>query len=714
MGNLTRLLLAGTMLAGMSSPATADPLTIGVAILTNIGYAGAISGLGATILGSVVLGGAALGLSLVSNAIFSPQNNPTAPQQSDRQATARQSVGPRVRSYGRVKLGGTLWFFEVKNGTLYQGLTINEGLISGVVELWLNDQYVQIDGNGYVIDEPYFIAPNSVVRVFFRTGTSSQTVVPELDAAFDEVTQAHRLIGTAYVLVQFFEVKGDLVAKVYPQLNPAVRMVVDSSMLRDVRTGDLVYSDNPANVIYDYLTARDPAGFPYGPGFQFSQIDQRSFQSFAYLCEEQVVIKPGNVSIPRYRLWGSYSLNEEMRNVLPRMLATCDGDLYMNSLGQIAIRGGRWVPPALKITDSHIVRAEFKKGSQALAAFNELTITYTEPSIDFQQVEAERWLDNRNIALRGKVLSAQLDLPMVMHPAQARRLGKIHTIKNNPKWSGRIVTNFYGFNAINEQTLHLRYSPLGIDETFLIRSVTILPDMTGVEISVTSLSAAAYEWDWELEEGTSPTTPPDTSSSIVLDPPTNINVTTAQRVISGSVVGAYLVATWDEPTRTALRQEAEYRQTPGGTWLAMSVADGEERAESGIVNDGQSYEVHVRTVSPGGTPGDWSAPYSVTATADVNPPGPVTLGTVTPGTGQITITWTLPNSVNAVGARVYRNVTNNIGTATLRTTQYGSPGSSRTWTETGVAAGTKYYWIVAINGSGVEATPVPTGAQVIT
>lgn len=612
---MVRLIALLASLVLMVSPASADPLSIGVAFLVNIGYGGAISALGATLVGSAVLGAGALGLSLLSSAVFS-QNGDRQPSPSERQSTVRQSIGPRVRHYGRVKVGGTLFFFENKDENLYQGVTLNEGEISGIFDLWLNDQSVTTDGMGFVNNEPYVLDNGTkVVRMLFKYGRWNQTAQEELVANFPgQFTPDHRLRGVANYVVIFQEVPREEISVVYPQLNPNVRIVMNASIVKSVRTGNRIWSANPADCIYDYLTARDVAGFPYGAGYLESQIDLASFQEFAHLCDETVMLKSGT-SIARYSLWGGYALNEEMRQVLPRMLRTCDGDLYLTTDGKIGIRGGQWKPPVLTLDDSlgHILSAEFRRGTQALAAFNELTTTYVEQALDYQETEAQPWVDAQNVALRGRAITSKLDLLMVPTHAQARRLAKIHTIKSNPEWSGRIVTNFYGFNALNEQVVRLIYSPLNIDQTFLIRRVSILGDITGVEITLTSLSNVAYQWDAFLEEGTAPNSPPDTSTPIDLPPPDGFYVTVRQRIVSGSVIGLYIEATWIEPDRTALRQEVQHRLSPSGDWFNMSVSDGVGLAESGIVEDGATYDVRIRTLAPAGTPGPWSLIQTVVA-----------------------------------------------------------------------------------------------------
>lgn len=656
MGRIIRmLLLSGTALTAFTVPAAADPLTIGISVLVNIGYAGAISGIGATLLGSAILGAVGIGLSLVSNALFAP-DAPTVPP-SDRQASIAQAIGPRVRFYGTNKVGGTYWFLESKDGTLYKGITLNEGKINSIQEFWLNDQLVTTDGAGSVLDAPYWRGSFSVTSILVRDGDPNQLALPTLISTFPSiVTVDHRLRGVAYALTIFGEVTRDLIAEVYGNGEPQLRCVIRASMVKSVRSGLTIYSDNPADCIYDYLTGRDGAGFAYGAGFSEDQIDLPSFQAFASLCDQDVPIKAGG-TIKRYRLWGGYALNEEMRNTVPRLLASCDGDLYMTTAGKIAIRGGQWVEPSLTLDSSlgHIISGEFRRGQSALAAFNELTITYLEPDLDFQEAEAERWLDSDNIALRGQVLPEKLDVIMAPHHAQARRLGKIFSHKQNPRWSGRITTNYYGFNALGEETVTIKFGPLGISETFFIESIRLVENFTGVEMTVTSLSADAYAWDPATEEGTAPTIPPDTSTATSLPPPDNIQATKGQKIVNGVTIGAIIQVTWTEPVRTTLWQQVEYRPTPAGDWIPMSVSNTTGYAESAIVDDGQEYEVRVRTMSPAGQAGPWLTPsIFITPVADTVPPLALTAAAVSGNNGRADINYTTAASANVRRVAIYR------------------------------------------------------------
>lgn len=689
-----------------------DPLSIGVWLAVNLGWSGTITAFGATLVGSLAIGAVGLGLSLLAGAVFSP--TPNAPSPSERQATLRQSIGPRLRFYGTVNVGGSVAFFENTEGYLFQMATMNWGKISAVKELWLNDRSVVLDGAGYVFDGQYISEGRPAVQVFYKDGDPDQSAHDRLVTDFSNYVDSNfRFRNMANYLAIFHEVSQDEISRVYPQLNPSVRHVIDASLCERSREGTIGWSENNSDVIFDYLVGRDGAGFPWGFGYQKSQINIPSFQAFADLCDTDVPLKTGG-SHNRYRLWGGYALNEEGRNVISRFAQTCDADLYLDTTGKIAIRGGQWVEPALTLDMDlgHIISADFRHGSGALAAFNELTITYTEPYLDYQEAECEPWIDGANVALRGGVLPERLDLRDVPHFAQARRIGKIFTHRNNPEWSGTVITNFYGLNAIGEENVHIRFPLLGIDTTFAIKSLRILDNFTGVELTLASLSAAAFEWDAELEEGSAPNTPPDTASPVPLDPPEDFNVSPAQRDLGGGGTGVFLVATWTEPTRTALGQDVEYRSVPDGTWIPMVVSDGVGLAESGLVASGVSYETRIRTRSPGGTSGDWSASVVVVATPDTSAAGVVTAVSGAGGSEAL-IAWTMAPENRSIGARVYRNTVNNAGTSTLIATVYGSPSTDGVY-EDDPAAGTYYYWLASWTGSFVEGSKTAVGAIVVT
>lgn len=605
-------LVAALAWVATTTTASADPLS--VAILSALGYSGAAGLLAPTavllsLVGSSIIAalpsillnvGLAIGASLLSS-MLSPKPNDTAP--SERQQTVRQSTGPRRKFYGRNLVGGQLSFFETHVGALYSQVIHNHGEIGGVVQYWLGDKPVTVGVDGYVDDAQYNNAEAgfNLVSIKAKAGTPDEVAYSDLLAAFaGTYTTDHRLRGLFTTLTAYREVASDQIANVYPQNAPALRVLGDMSKVRRVRQGDFAYSDNPADCIYDYLVDADGAGKPA------TMVDLASFQDFANLCDEPVP-KKGGGTIKRYVIATNYALNEQHRTVLDRLLSCCDAETYITPEGKIAIRGGKWIEPTVTLDadQGHILDAQWRQGNGELAAFNRLAIIYTEPALEYTEQEGQSWVDVANVQLRGKYLNSQADLTSIPVHAQARRVGKILTHKANPLWTGTLTTNFYGFNLIGETTVRVLFPELGIATTFAIQKLEFLPDFTGVRVTVGSLTSAAYSWDAELEEGAGPTEPADTSSPPDLSAPSDLTPVALERALSGSEVGVYIRLTWTPLARPALLVEAQYRLSPSGGWLNMSVASGEAAAESGLVDEGETYDIRARTVSPAGAAGPW-------------------------------------------------------------------------------------------------------------
>ncbi len=184
-------------------------------------------------------------------------------------------------------------------------------------------------------------------------------------------------------------------------------------------------------------------------------------------------------------------------------------------------------------------------------------------------------------------------------------------------------------------------------------------------------------------------------------------------VVTGGGTAAFLLGSWTALSDT-LRYEMEYERTSGSTGVqSVFAADEQNFVRSGYLVDGQQYRVRLRAWG-GGTPSDWTDYQLVTAVADPTAPGVVTGAAVTGGAGQANFSWVAPNSANYAAVRIYINTTNSFSGATLVATEYGPPNIADGRVVTGLTAGTKYGWLVAINSSGVAASEVPTGSFTVT
>lgn len=553
------------------------------AALIGIGLTPVIAG----VVANLAIGAALLGISTIVSG--GAQRPTTSTPQA--QATLNQSTGPRIRGYGRAKLGGTRAFWDSRNGALHQIVMAHHGQIDAFEQFFVGDISVSRNDLGYVTNGPFSPSPGiSYVLIQAQDGSPGQLANGVMLTDWPGIwTTEHRLRGIANWMVRFGSPAPEDYQAIFPEgYNTPVTCMCRLTRVWDPRTGITAWSDNASLCILDYLTHAD------GYGRSIEDIDVPSFSAFADVCDQYVPLSNGGGEL-RYRLWGIYGLTDDPQDVLGKMRATCDAEFYQTAEGKIAIRGGVWAPPTVTIRANDILGHSMEQGNNRFAAFNELKIIYTSSNHDFQSMEATSWENLEDQAERG-VLSSALTLDMVPTATQARRLAKIHIAKANPQWKGTIVANLSALNALGERTIRLVLPELEIDDAFFVAGFSIRPDLAGVEISVMSIREAAYTWS-TAEEGASPPIPEDTRPDLTFPVPLNVTLSQSAKVITAVV---------DDPGRSDLALHGQVRAGAGSLWQEMSTSG--LSASFGPVAPAVTtiYQVRARWRGPLETSGAWS------------------------------------------------------------------------------------------------------------
>ena len=553
------------------------------------------------------------------------------------------------------------------------------------------------------------------VKIYSALGADDQAAHKVLVDAFPNSWGTyHRLAGIANTLISLQDVPQADFSAVYPQGIPQYRAVIAAAMVFDprdeVQSADdsttWEWSENPALAILDFLTHTDGMGRPR------ASFDIDSFTDGADVCDETVALKSGGVEA-RYRLAASYDLTEQPAAILNRLLASCDGYLYPTPEGKWGLRVGKWYAPTVTIESAAILDYVVEQGADALTKFNQLKITYTDPLNDYQETEAEPWEDADSISKYGTI-SDQLRLIECPSPSQARRLAKIAAAKGNPEWRGTIKTTLAGLVAYGEALARVKIDELEIDEDFLITSFEIAADLTHCIIGISSMASTAYDWDPDTEEGTRPAVALASIPLQVPTAPTNFAVVAGQVLIQGATYGAVGAASWDTPERDSLSHEIQYKRSSDPLdWVAVNVTAGVDAWQSGVLNDGVSYDFRLRAIGPGGAPSTWTATVTVVMTADTAAPNPPTALSSSRVGSAITVQWTNPTSANFYKTTIYRGVTAVFASASLIDTYHGGNGLTKSHVDSGLASGTYYYWVRALNASNVASSEVGPTSQVV-
>ncbi len=471
---------------------------LGVALQTGLA---AITMFASTTLGGLAL---SLGLSYLASSIF----RPSQPKPEDVQQQVRQPTAPRIRHYGRVKMSGTWAFAETKSGNFYKVLALGQGPFDGIESFWIDDNYLPLDGDGYPIGPtPYRQGGTGapLLRIQSRLGNPTETAFEELLVNFPEWTYDHRGDGVASLLACQYAVGQEYYLSLFSNgINTNYRVVARTSLVKNPVTGVTEWNDKAAAVIRDYMTHRDGMRLP--ESLFTTPLAQAGWAAAYNRSNEGVAISAGGTE-PRYRLWGSYQLNERPADVLGRMLACCDGRLVPTPDGGLTLDVGAWSEPSVILTTDAITGfSEVGRGRDVMTSANTIRATFLDPNQDYQSTDADPWADENDVAERGEE-AKDVQFNMAPSHSQARRLMKLEWFRANPNWVGTFNTNLMGLAAFGERFVRIQYPLFGINSVFeVVDFKFILGEggiLIGATIQVQSMPQTAYQWDVS-QEGTAP------------------------------------------------------------------------------------------------------------------------------------------------------------------------------------------------------------------
>ena len=518
------------------------------------------------------------------------------------QQTIRYAVQPRMRHYGRIKVGGTLFFIEAKDSDLFLGLTLGQGTIAAIEEFFIAGKPVLLDVDGNVVTAPFLITTGgaidfrSYVRLESRRGSATQTVPLLLANAFPaEWTADHRGLGVPYVVGRFRASTSTEAQRLYNSLLPEMKAIILGAPLFDPRDpvqsaalpATWTWRQNPALGVLDYLinVMKLPA----------SVINTDSFKEAADHCDEPVQLKNGG-SEPRYSFAGSISYDEKPSSALDRICDTFRGQLYIDNDGLVAIHSSRWVEPEVTVTPDMIVSARLSRGEGQLTEFNAIKPIYTSPAHEWQQQAAARIVDAAALARRGRTDSKELPLPMVTSHSQAQRLGKIELGENNGDWTGELVCHYTALELVGQRVFRLSWPEKQIDEVCRITALTVAGDLSTVTVAFESIIEEVYSWDPLTEEGAAPEVPPPTSDDPTLPAPPTGLVT----LVETSGADTKAAVRWSATERTGQVYDFRYRILITDPWIQVNgLTTASVITDPLTVGASYSMEVRLRTVQGG-------------------------------------------------------------------------------------------------------------------
>jgi len=600
---------------------------------------------------------------------------------------------------------------------VYYGTTIAGGMpcfrfVSGANSEFLHVVYIVGEGQVNYFSDVTFNFGDEVrsytdgsisakVTAYFHQGIDSAVVDAALQTATStygsgEWSVNHRLRGIAYVHMVYEYDEEIWDGEPLPIFHFTGRKP-------DTTTTSGIYNDNPAWVVYDYLT-----NTTFGKGIPSAELDAASFVTAAAYCAALVVKDdsgPGTIS--RFAFGGGISTKETLKANLDTVLATMRGFLVKVG-GTYRIIQERHDESSVYSFDESNYKAKSLKvkdgGLSKLA--NVVYYTYSDEDNDGEndtvisdsaaylaedggtefRMDIESLLEKSRSRARNKADTAlkrsreQIQIELIASHADARRIesGKIIDLSNSTRsWSAKLfrVVETVIMNDGDVKLYCWEYEPTVFD--WSVPAVYILPNSVATidHFTVTPPSALT------VASGT---------AHLLLG---GDGTVTSRAYVSFTLAASIFVHGY----------ELEYKKTTESTYTKVPMPGPDnDSVYLSPMEDGTNYNIRVRSGNGLGRYSAWVAVIHTVAGKLLSPNPPSALASA-PDENANNLTWTNPSDVDLSHTEIWASTTNNRSLAVL----VGS--EDKTFNHSTSTA--QYYWIRSIDTTGLFSTWHPTGAS---
>lgn len=639
----------------------------------------------------------------------------------------KQAIPPRIRGYGRRRIGGYYMLWTSKANYAYDVIALHHGPIEAIEEVWLHDKVVALTGAKWVIGSPeYGGGNNNLIHVDWRLGLATETAYAPIVAALSGSgvwTNNHRGDGIASLGCDYRHAKKENLLDDFPQGDPkwgvTARLspvwnprVAGQERLNPLKPGYLhTASGNLAQQILDFCCHPDGMGMDYETEIAPALAHWMGEMD---LCDEAIPLAAGGTE-PRYHGSIYYSLAAEPQDTLNKLLAACDGRLLRDADGVTRLWVGKYREPTVWLTDDDIADYDIEGDAQAFDAYNEIVPTYVSEPHKWSLIEATPWRNEDDIALRGKVRSTPLALEAVNSASHARRLAKRESRRQVTPLRGTLVGKLSCVRATGQRWVGLDLADLelvgevieieqGGQTSFAQRTVTL---------PFAKADPTADDWSTSDEDGSGdlPSPPPLEGT----DPPEITSVTVFADMVAPGVEGLRLRVVGTGPDRDDLTWSIRWRVMGSTGWTTGEATDDAAgptfEGDSGFVVADADLDVQLGFVTGGGTV-LWSETEAVNTAPGA--PLPATLLTADPlGGGEAAVSFRNSVSANFDRARILAGPAGSAIEDAIDITGdiYGAPSALVLMIIT-LSLGDQDIWVICEDSAGLASTP--TGPVTVT
>lgn len=654
----------GAALAG-SATLSATAATASAAIA---GYSLASSAIG----GLLIKAGLSIGLSLIAAAL---QPGPNIPKPAAQMRNFAQPVTYAEFALGRVRKGGPLGFTRAGGDYRYYVPILAAHPINAIHQHYIDERPAELNaGNEIVVPD---VGGKGRIEAFL--GQPGQTANAMLMAAFPgTITAAHDFKGLAGAVIRAKKAKGPAnTTRYYPgQIPWAYTPVIEGlDQIYDPRSDSTGYTNNAALILAWWLTER-----------LGQQVDWDDVAIEADVCDELVTLADGVTTQKRWTINTVISDDQDFETQRAQLCAACDAFLYERPDGRVGFYVGRYIEPSVTLIDDDFWSINQVQGQTGSSAPTEIVPEYVEPENHWREFSAGAYV----LTDAERVVRDTPQLYAIDSHNQAERIAKRLGRVKRAKYQIQATIGLMGYELIGERFFRLQHSVLGGDQVFEIGELARV-DINTFQLSAVSVTEDDFAFNAATEEPDRPAIPEDETGSTTTIP----DIT---GVVAVSEVEGQIKVSWTAQD-DIYTQEARIVDSGGRVILRNTTA------MAGIIDNlifsglpaGSTYEVQARNVSTT-RQGNWipETPLSVTASG-----GAAAVPTIDSALG-------LFESVRFIGTagarttalRVYRNTTDDFGTATQIGGTYAASPFADFEIQPASDTGAAYFWVVGLSAEG--------------
>tara|TARA_R110002049_G_scaffold309141_1_gene517561 strand:+ start:2185 stop:4578 length:2394 start_codon:yes stop_codon:yes gene_type:complete len=314
---------------------------------------------------------------------------------------------PLPIAYGKTRIKGSRVFADVggdDNKYLHMVFALCEGEIEAVDNVYFND----VAYNNARFTGLYHFGDGLNAHL----GADSQTADSSLVSQSSKWTSAHQGNGVAYVYVRL-----EFDAEAFPSI-PIVTFDIRGKKVVDVVTGGAAtYSNNPANVLYDYLTSTR-----YGRSVSASEIDLTAFQVAHAACASTVSNAP-EPSQAQYTADGIINIDQDAISNISNILTSCRGFLT-HSGGTYSLLVDGVTSSTFDFDDSNIIGNVTVDGPSKSSRVNRIRVKFYDEDTKYEENYHAEDDSTYRTEDNGAVLEKQFSLSFTTNRYRVKRIAR--------------------------------------------------------------------------------------------------------------------------------------------------------------------------------------------------------------------------------------------------------------------------------------------------